>query len=166
MGAKNETIKHLDFKSDSRQDLEPHFAERFPGKNNYNAVEGELIDAKLVERVFTDETVNRFVITLADGEGEIDIIEFSHSETTYSFLSALAGIDRTKPIKITVSKRLNSSGLAFSRIDVIQNGVRIPWTVDIREKLPEGVDRRKWFEEFFNNNIATSKAELVDPEGF
>lgn len=166
MGAKNETIKYLDFKSDAREDLEPHFAERFPGKHKFNVIYGNLIDAQLVEKVFTDETVNKFVITLTDRDGETDVIDFSHSEATYSFLASLAGINRNKPVKITVRKQTNKEGFSFARIDVIQDDVRVPWKIDVREKLPEGTDRRKWFEEFFNNNIATSKAELVDPEGF
>lgn len=164
MGAKKEIIKYLDFKPDSRKDLEPHFLETFPSKGvQFNVIEGIITDAKIVTKDFAEETANRFIITIEDADGEIDIVEFSHCEATYSFISALASAVFSKPIKVSVRKQLNKDGFPFTKIDVSQGGLRIPWKEDVRAKLPEGVDRKAYFEDFFEKNIV---CYFDDDKGF
>ena len=154
MGAKTEITRYMGLKLKKGKEFDPFFLERIPDEGKkYNAVEGFLVAAEVVEKEFDEGPVDQFIITLKDSNGEVDIIDFRHSICGHNLIASLAAADLNLSLKIVVKKRPTPSGEVFARADVYQDGERVAWVDDVENAPRDFDDKKEFYRELFTDKV-------------
>jgi hypothetical protein len=158
MGAKIEITKYMGLKLKRNGIIDPAFVERLPeAGRTYNTLEGYVVAAEVKDKQFDEDQVREYTITLADNDGETDIVDFREGATAYSLIASLANANLKNYIKIVVKKVTDEHQEVYPRITVLQAGSRVQW-IDGADKAPEDHIERK---EYFNNLFKTKIIERL-----
>lgn len=103
----------------------------------YNNLQGEIISLTHSSYEFEGETKNKFIMTLRDKEGDMQL-EGNFNSLAYSLFNSLAGTNNLGDIEISVwlDKEIRE-GKQYPKLGVKNNGGKTTWKYDWANDIPK-----------------------------